>query len=375
MRARVFLAAALFAALAAAPCDAGIRWLKTYEDALAFAKQTGQPMVVAFVAQGQHAVKPLQESFGKEDLARYHHMFAFVCIEAEVKDNVASHPLFVKYKPPEKFTLPLVFFADASEKTLLPLPLVGQKKTSDLDFSMRIALRKHGPVANPKQVREAIATLKRADALYEKDQYGAAAKLYQSIIDLGLNIASAAAAKEKLAKIEEYAKKLLTEARDAVADKAYPEAAQKLVGLVRNYPAFKAGQDARGELAKLRQVPEAKDAIAEAEKAEPEKPDKTKAEPEAVATKERPEADDRYNVFTEGELDALDEMAGQEKPKAEPKPAAGAAPECRRLLGLAQNWISNNQPEKAKPLLRRIIEKYPNTIFADQAKAILGKIE
>ena len=49
--------------------------------------------------------------------------------------------------------------------------------------------------------------------------------------------------------------------------------------------------------------------------------------------------------------------------------------ECKGWLSTADNYISNNMAEKAKPYLQKVIDKYPNTPWAPEARKRLSAIK
>jgi len=78
---------------------------------------------------------------------------------------------------------------------------------------------------------------------------------------------------------------------------------------------------------------------------------------------------------------ATEEGANKEDPKPEPEakrapdkpaPPAAAAPtpeqECRNWLQMAHNFLLNGQKETAKAYLQKVLDKYPNTPWAEQAR-------
>ncbi|MFW6162274.1 MAG: hypothetical protein ACODAJ_05850, partial [Planctomycetota bacterium] len=233
---------------------------------------------------------------------------------------------------------------------------------------LRIAYRRHGPVADPDTLSTIAAQLKTADALYEKGAYARAARLYGQIVESKAKAPPVEAARNKLVAMERIATERLADARAELEAKACANAIDRLVELQRQFGAFEAGREARQELARLRNVPEAQDALAaldrQAEEAEP---------GAAVVTVD--ESEWKLDGFTDEELDALDAMAAGEPAAPQPRRSEGGSKQCRRLLALARNWIQNKRPEKARPLLRQVIETAPGTLCADQAKMLLSKLD
>jgi len=351
-----------------------MRWCKTYEDAVGAAKKLGRPMVLVFGRESEHHQRAVNRMFQKGSLAPFLRRFVFAYFELEItRDDRIFHRLFHKYTPlAGEHRLPLIFIADANEKVLAKTE--GFKRPRELAARMRKALEAHGPVATTKRAREILRKLDKANALLKKERHGAAARLYQEIVAAKLKMPATAEAKAKLAKIEKMASKQLKGARTDIADKAYPHAIEKLLDLERNFPSLQAGKQARGELAKLQKLPQAKAAFAALEK-KAAAARKTKKRSAARGLTTDPSEIDK-NFFTDEELGALDAMAqkGQEPQPARSATAKSSA-ECRRLLSLARSWIANKRPDKAKQLLRRVVEKYPTTIYADQAKALLKKLK
>jgi FimV-like protein len=71
-------------------------------------------------------------------------------------------------------------------------------------------------------------------------------------------------------------------------------------------------------------------------------------------------------------------MAKKETAKKE-EPKKGAATNDEKTasnrLDFAENYIAGGKPEKAKPILKEIVEKYPNTKAAEEAKKLLEKLD
>ena len=367
---RLWPIAALVAALAAAPCQGAIRWLKSYEDGLKLAKETGRPLCMVLVVAGSKNVTELKKLIYKPQLARYGRVFVFAYEEVQIVNRTVSSRLFGKFKHQGTVRFPYFFFVGPDE-TLYGKTM--DKSPSTLDHFFKLAYHKHGPVADSRKLKAALTKLKRADALYEKGKHGPAASLYSDIVGMKFKAPPVEAAKEKLAKIEEMANQQLENARADLKDKAYADAVPKLADLGRHFGSLEAGQAARKELAGLRKLPEAQEAFAALDRRGSE--GETPAGASAVEAVSADESEWKLDGFTDEELDALDAMAGGAEPTPTPKAAADVSRKCRRLLGLARNWIANKQPDKARQYLRQVIEEYPDTLYAEQAKAILSGLQ
>ena len=364
------VAATLTTMLAASSCFGAVRWFANdYEGAQKLAKDTGWPIMVAFVVKGDSNVKELKRLFTRPQLTRFARAFFFCYVELEIVNNQVNSRILAKFKHQGQIRFPCFYFVDANDAVLTTTM---DKSPDNLDLQFKLAYKRHGPVADPKSLKEALTKLKQADALSEKGQAGAAAALYQEIVAMGFKAPPVEAATAKLAQIEQTANQQLEDARADLKAKAYAQAVDKLAELERHYGSLKAGQEAHQELARLRQMPEAKDAFAQLARRAAETP-KDPTAPVAIT-----EAEWKIDGFTDEELDALDAMAaGTEPAEAKPDAAQGdaVARKCRRLLGLARNWIANKQPDKARTLLQQVIDQHGDTLYAEQARAILSGIK
>jgi len=368
MKNRAAFAMLLVSALLAAHAQAGPRWAKNYAEGQKIASDTGRPMVILFGLVDK--TKADRKCFEHDDLAMFDSVFVFIHEQLTIdkKNNSVTDALFGKYPPGQGgIRFPFVVFADEKEKQLYKADAESVQSPKALGLSMRTALIKHGPVADPRKALEVAGAVRRADVLFEKQQFGAAARLYREAVETNLKTPPVAAAKDKLAKIEDMANKELASARSDLNDKAYPEAIEKLFAIDRKFSTVKAGQEAHAELAKLKELPEAKEAYAAAEKKA-----SGKAPDTAVAVQSP--AGPPLDPFTEEDLVALDEMASPQTAQAA-TPGTDDADECRKLFSAAQGWIDNKEPARAKPILQKIIAQYPKTIYADQAKSLLEEMK
>jgi len=53
--------------------------------------------------------------------------------------------------------------------------------------------------------------------------------------------------------------------------------------------------------------------------------------------------------------------------------ADAADKECKGWLSMARSFIKAGMPDKAKPYLDQVLQKYPGTTYAQEAKELLGK--
>jgi len=343
------------ALLLATSAMAGARWHTTYATGHKLAQEGGRPMIVVFGRPGEASLKNAQKMFDDAKVARMTRYFVCIHLELSVQNKSFSHPKFATYKPgPGGHKMPIIFFADAKEKTLEKTE--GAPDSASLARTMATALKAHGPVADPKKLSKASSCLKLAESLREKGNLSRAAPLYQEVIRLASKAPIADTARGKLKEIESAATRDLETARLDITDKAYPEAVAKLKTLCKTFPTLKAGKEARTELAKLAKVPEAKAAL----------------EGRAAASSAR-KVDTSDYAFTDEELAALDVM-GQRGDEVQTGDS-GASDKAERLLRMARNWQANKQPSQARKYLRQIIAQYPTTDQAETAKRLLRDLK
>lgn len=372
---RPALVALLLALTAAA--HAGPRWFDTYAEAQKTAQEFGRPMAFVYISE-KSQVRSVQRMFDKPALRRFHSYFVFTYEQVQVKDNMISSPMFRRY-PVTGMTLSmplvLIFFAAPDEKVLYKM--AGEQTAKALASGMMLALRKHGPVPDLKDLREAKTALTHVDALLEKEDYRTAARLIVPVTRAKLTPKMLEEAKKRLAKIDDAVGKKLDEALRFLQAKNYPLAVAELDRVAKDYPSLEAGKRAAGELDKLRKLPQAKAAFDALGKAPPPgsktAPGKPPASVEAAGVK-RPKPEEDPNAFTDEELDALDKIT-QGGFDDEPVQRRAENPKAQRLLRFARNWIANRQPAKARQHLNQILDLYPDSLSAEQAKALLKDLD
>jgi hypothetical protein len=312
-------------------------------------------MIVVFGRKGDRYLKSMQREFDNPRLYRMTRYFVCIYLEMDVQNNSFSHPQFSVYKPgPGGHRIPLIFFADAKEKVLDKTE--GDPKTTELGQMMAKVLKEHGEVADPKSLSRASAMLKAAEKLHEKGELSRAAPLYQEVVRLAPNAPIGEKAGKKLAEIEAIAARDLEAARLDIKDKAYTDAVAKLRSLCKSYRTLKVAKEAAAELAKLEDVPEAEAALA--------------GKTQAATTRQ---VDTSDYVFTDEELDALDEM-GRSGGVVRTGGSDDAA-KAERLLRMARNWMANKQNAEARVVLRQIITRYPTTAQAATARNLLDGLK
>jgi dienelactone hydrolase len=232
-------------------------------------------------------------------------------------------------------------------------------------------LQKHGPL------NQMVASLSKAKAAETAGKLGEAYDLYVETAKMSGGQDAAAMAKQ----IGDAAEKKLTDAQAAVEAKKYPDAVKTLVPMEKLYAgsgfARRAGemlQQIRTDPAIKAQVEQAKiDAMADAIQAQAEAAEKAKDFARALGL---------YESYVSQYAKATrfaEVKARYEQLKSDPAIQASAKTqsaerECKGWLSTADNYINNNFPDKAKPYLQKILDKYPGTSWATEAKKRLAGI-
>jgi hypothetical protein len=378
---RLTLAAGLLLLLAPLrPAPAAARWHDTYEEAHQLAVEFNRPIVLLFVSE-KDQVREAQRLFNRPEVRRLQRLFVFAYEVVLVKDRTISSPLFHKY-PPEggKVRMPMfvIVFASPDEKVLYQMQ--GVPSTKDLRLGMGIALRKHGPVPDIADIRQAKRALERIDALIQEENYAPASRLCSRLAEKNITAKFTEETKKRLATLNEAASSRLADARRYLRAENYSLAVPALTAVRHDFPTLDAAREAAAELAKLQELPAAKAAFKSAAKAEAAPAAEGGASPNTVTIGaltiqvKRPAPEDAPDAFTDAELDALDKLG---QPGAEPDAIRRSTsnPKAQRLLRFARNWMANDKPDKAVRLLAQILDLYPDSAEADQAKVLLEKLD
>jgi outer membrane protein assembly factor BamD (BamD/ComL family) len=223
-----------------------------------------------------------------------------------------------------------------------------------------------------------IAALANARGAEKAGKLGEAYNLYVATSKMSGGQDAADAAKQ----IGDAAEKKLEDAQSAVAARKYPDAVKTLVPMEKLYAGSAFAQRAGELLQQIRtdpaikaQIEQAKiDATADAIQAQAQSAEKSKDYARALSLYETYVA--QYAKATR----FAEVKAHYEQLKSDPAIQASAKSqsadrECKGWLSTADNYINNNLAEKAKPYLQRILDKYPGTAWAAQAKERLARIK
>jgi thiol-disulfide isomerase/thioredoxin len=243
-------------------------------------------------------------------------------------------------------------------------------------------LKKTPPATiSPEEKAAATAVLDKMDEAIKQEQYAAAAALLAKLTKAGedpvLKVRSEAARKT----LADRAAARLAEAEKCIAAKDYlpatqaladvqalgagTPAAEKAAGLLKN---LMADETARAAVEQGRRENEASAALAEIEKKGAASPAETLKALDDLAA--------RFPGTKAGQAAAERAKTMRADPALVKKVQNEAADkECKGWLSMARNFASAGLPDKARPFLEQIIQKYPDTDYAREARDLLAKIE
>jgi predicted esterase len=226
-------------------------------------------------------------------------------------------------------------------------------------------LTKNGPQ------NQLIAALAVAKAAERNNKLGEAYTLYTAAGKMNGGQEAADAAKA----IEDAAEKKLADAESAVTAKKYPDAVKLLVSVAETYAGSPMAEKAKTRVMQIQSDPAIKaeveqaklDARAEAVEQQAQGAEKVKDYARAITLYETYVAQYAKASHYAAVKAHYDELKANKAVLASAKSQA-AERECKGWLSTADNYIKNGLPEKAKPYLQKIVEKYADTEWATEAR-------
>ena len=219
---------------------------------------------------------------------------------------------------------------------------------------------------------------KQADADMKAKNYTEAGQFYSSVsmatVPGGEDLADQA--RGHLEELEKMAKDCLHEAEDADIQRDYIKEAEKFLYILQQFPYTKAKERALAGITSLRSRPEVA-AFEEYKKGEQYEADGKLTE--AVKMYEGITLNQRYDhsvaaLMAKRKLDSLNDNE-QSRAAMKAELENRAKKEAPGLLASAKNYVANSMPKEAMRKLQDVIEKYPNTTFAEEAQKQLAELK
>jgi len=259
----------------------------------------------------------------------------------------------------------------------------GHPGSDGFEAAIREQLRTNPPtLLSPKQKARILALLEKAEEAIGEAQYPRAVALLERIKDPDQD----PEVKERVSairkKLADRAEARLAEAEKLLKQKAYYEADVALAEA-----AALAGGSDLAETARSRRAELLKD---EAVRAAIEQGRREREAAEALAKLEKEATEmapaarlKAYEVLAKAHAGTEAGAAAASRAEAMRNDEAlvagiadrAAEKDCKGWLSMARNFLKADMPAKAAPYLKKVIEKYPDTDFARQAKEMLANFE
>ncbi|MFA7236504.1 MAG: alpha/beta hydrolase-fold protein [Phycisphaeraceae bacterium] len=254
-------------------------------------------------------------------------------------------------------------------------PGLGHAPKPDSQILYKFLLN-HGPL------RRYDVAVAQADALKKNHQIGKALVAYEQAAAMLPDHPRTQSARDAAKAVLDEAETRFAAVQQAIDAKLFSAALKSLSELRRTYSGSSVADRATQWIDKFSNDPAMRDQIAAAklnEKAEDLETRAKKAEDEgdlAAALK----IYETYVSQCAGAEHYEDVKAHHEKLKADPRVAAksdnqDAGAECKEWLAMARNLLAAGRKHLAKPYLQKVIDKYPDTDYAAEAKKMLEEIQ
>jgi thiol-disulfide isomerase/thioredoxin len=255
---------------------------------------------------------------------------------------------------------------------------------AQIDKPLAAAVKEHPPVlVDPKIVADAVKQLDQADSALSSSDTAAALKLLGKIpADARKDGEVAKRTGELEKKLEEAADKSLVEVDGLIEQKNYREAAVKLQDLSKGLGGSPAGEKARKKLAELNANPDAKAAIALAEKS-------SRAEQELAAAQKL--ADERKDDLAYPRFQSIAKSFAGTDAAATADAAVKAyeanaefmkhytdtavAGKAKASFSMAESYKKAGRKDLAKKKYQTVVDEFPGTSYAEQAAKEIAAIK
>lgn len=363
-----------------AAAAADIAWEKSYDKAREKAKKEKKPLMIVMLSprwQGSDEVKNtlLKNADIIENAKK------FVCILVENSDSSA---LAKKY-PSESYPY-IIFISDSEDKLF---DTAGMPTVDSLKGAMGRALSAWEAVWFQQARKEYQKVLDKADKLIEEKKYKEAIDILIPLTKTPEGMGIGRAAQKRISTITNDARAELDEAREILKKGEKDEAIEKLKNIYSTYKGTPISEDAEKELIALGLTKANYDSDSKEAKAEAAKQEKETAAAEMLAEAKKTEADkkplDALKQFRTvaskyPDTKAGAEAAGHAKRLESDKSVTGkledekAERKCKSWLSMAKTFIASGENASALSYLKKIVDNYPDTKYADEAKKLIKEI-
>jgi len=386
MGARLVVAAGvLLAAPALVVVAAEVDYHGSFGSALAAAEKTHQFVMVVLVAPGQDKQgREVCKLFREETLAdekiaeliRRHFAPVVIDLAERRAKNVPLPPVVQSaFKEGEQLSVPTVLFFTAG--CTLVDRIVGYAPASDYYAQIKKVADKAAEAVPATSRRQAERALERGKAAFDRKDFRAAMDALDSALHGGVPSDDLDKARELAEEIQAMAKEKLQEARNLESTEKLGSAIRAYRECARSYKGTDAGKEAAQRLVQLRKDPAIRKRISDY------RARKLLAEARAAIQQTRyGDAAQALDTLLEQCADSAEAAEAKElrtRLEADPNIAGQIREEriradAERLLRIGDGFRGNNMPTKAVAQYRKVIEKYPDTTFAEAARRRIAQI-
>jgi hypothetical protein len=348
-----------------------IEWVEGLEKARELAGELGRPLFIYF--HGVEKGSRLLEAGAVNSPQVQIRAPRFVCVKVDPEVDPEAATLY-------GLTMQdAVVLADFEGNVLGKIE--GSLGAEALAPAMDRAVREFGPIPNRNDLAQLAALLRRSERYREAGRLREAIRDLSRMVGTGARCESVRRARAALDSIEAEGAKAVVAAEALLKAGKRAEAAAALEKLAEDREGTAAAERAK-ELLKTVEADPGRRSAARAE----EIAEEAKRLWEAVeAARARKRLDDETDVLRKLAALGPGEDADRAKARLEeidstPELRAGRAAQRREreasmLLKKARAWIRNKQTARARKFLRELVQRFPDTLQAEEAKEILESIE
>jgi thiol-disulfide isomerase/thioredoxin len=258
----------------------------------------------------------------------------------------------------------------------------GHPAGPELEKTIQEQLKTHPPtLLAPEERAKALALVEKAEKALAEKQYAAAAAALAGAPEAGKDPAVDARAAPLREQLTTRAEARLAEAAERTEAKAWFDAYEALREVAALAPGSDLAQKASAQLAEMKKNEAATAAIAQGLREQTAaaalaKVEKGAADMDPAARLAAYDALAKDHAGTEAGASAAAKAKAMRADTALMARLANEAAErdCKGWLSMARNFAKAGLPDKARPYLQKVIDTYPDTDFAAEAKAMLANL-
>jgi len=235
-----------------------------------------------------------------------------------------------------------------------------------------------GPIVPPAVKSRAARRLRAAEKALEKQDYVTAARGARDLLKLKQKFDEQNRAREMLGEIEAEGQNQFEAAQLLASEKKYSEATAGYSKVAKTFAGMEVAKDALKAINTLKNDPVLKKMLKEKEARS--MWDEAQADEEAgrhrEAIKLYSQLSSRYSSLELGRNARKKYLALMADPEIRKSlDLEKVTRQCRSWLSMGRNWARNDQKAKAKDYFQRIIDKYPDSTYAEQARAEIDNLK